>query len=264
MPGFVDVSNMTSEEVRRMGHADDYDEPETWRPRKSTSARATPVPQVGYAVSDVWAAACAAQRVNGEYVKEAVYEHLEGQALVEPPALVKRKSRDVMMEFLTKPDELTVADVEQGEELRRWLQNDLTFRALKSKLTEFDSATQKCLAVKDRFYVVSERYELAVVAALPNIMAKAKAREATQDRLAETTGELIGSVGDKVQLNVEVIRSMFSKNWNIWFLTAITETNSAVFFSCKESYDTGTHLTIRGTVKAHKDGQTQLNRVSII
>jgi hypothetical protein len=250
---------MSNEEVRRMGHADDYDEPETWRPR----ARTNPVPQVGHAVSDVWAAACAAQRINDGYFKEYVYEHIS-ENLAEPPAIVKRKNRDVMMEFLQNPYQLLVEDVEAGEELRRWLQNDLTFRALKSKLTEFDSATQKCLAVKDRFYVVSERYELAVVAALPNIMAKAKAREATQDRLAETTGELIGSVGDKVQLNVEVIRSMFSKNWNIWFLTAITETNSAVFFSCKESYDTGTHLTIRGTVKAHKDGQTQLNRVSII
>lgn len=259
MPGFVDVTHMSNEEVRRMGHADDYDEPETWRPR----ARTNPVPQVGHAVSDVWAAACAAQRINDGYFKEYVYEHIS-ENLAEPPAIVKRKNRDVMMEFLQDPTHLTVDDVEAGEELRRWLQNDLTFRALKSNLTEFDTATQKCLAVQDRFYTVSNRYELAVVASLPNIMAKSKAREATHDRLAETTGELIGSIGDKVQLNVEVIRTVFSKNWNVNFATAVTADNRAVFFSHKKPLTVGHFITIRGTVKAHKDGQTQLNRVSII
>ncbi len=261
MPGFVDVSNMTSEEVRRMGHADDYDdEPQFGR---RAHARTNTVPQVGYSVSDVWAAACAAQRINDGYFKEYVYEHIS-ENLAEPPAIVKRKNRDVMMEFLANPGQLLVEDVEAGEELRRWLQNDLTFRALKSKLTEFDTATQKCLAVADRFYTVSNRYELAVVASLPNIMAKAKSREATQDRLAETTGELIGSVGDKIQLNVEVIRTVFSKTWNIWFATVVTADNRAVFFSHKKPLTVGHFITIKGTVKAHKDGQTQLNRVSII
>jgi hypothetical protein len=208
----------------------------------------------------VWAAACAAQRVNGEYLKENIYDSTKGMSA----GPKKIRNRDIMMQFLQNPSQLTVNDVEAGEELRHWLQNDLTFRALKSQLTDFDSAAQKCLAVKDRFYIVSERYELAVIAALPNSHAKAKARETVQDRLRATSGELIGNAGDKVQLNVEVIRPMFSKTWSIWFLTAVTEDNRVVFFSSKESFDAGTHLTIRGTVKAHKDGQTQLNRVSII
>jgi hypothetical protein len=257
MPGFVDVSNMTSEEVRRMGHADDYDTPDTWKPRKHPSS----VHQVGYAVSDVWAAACAAQRINGEYVKEYVYEWDEA---TQTNTVAKDKNRNIMMHFLANPTQLTVDDVDAGESLRNWLQNDITFRALKSQLTDFDSAAQKCLAVKDRFYTVSERYELAVIAALPNSQAKAKARETTQDRLRETSGELIGNVGEKFTLNVEVIRSVFSKNWNVNFITAVTSDNRAVFFSNKAEFKPGTYLTIRGTVKAHKDGQTQLNRVSII
>jgi hypothetical protein len=260
MPGFVDVSNMTSEEVRRMGHADDYDEPSTWRPRKAASARNNLVPQVGFPVSDVWAAACAAQRVNGEYLKEGRNTYGDNGEVLS----TTRRNRDIMVEFLHNPSNLTVDDVEAGEAVRKWLQNDLTFRALKSQLTEFDSATQKCLAVTDRFYTVSQRYELAVVAALPNVYAKAKAREVTQDRLRETSGELIGNVGDKVQLNVEVIRTVFSKTWGCWFLTAVTENNQAVFFSNKLGILSGTKLLIKGTVKAHKDGQTQLNRVSVL
>jgi len=261
MPGFVDVSNMTSEEVRRMGHADDYDEPETWKPRKAAPARTNTVLQVGYAVSDVWAAACAAQRVNGGYFKESTFLWDES---THTNKLDRRRNRDIMMEFLDKPEQLLVEDVEAGETVRNWLQNDLTFRALKSQLTDFDTAVKKCLSVKDRFYIVSERYELAVIAALPSSYAKAKSRETTQDRLRETSGELIGTVGDKIQLNVEVIRTVFSKTWNVWFATVVTTDNCAVFFSNKAEFAPGTKLSIRGTVKAHKDGQTQLNRVSVI
>ena len=259
MPGFVDVSGMTYEDVRRMGHADDYDH-ETKRFGRVAPPRNNPVLQVGYAVSDVWAAACAAQRINGGYFKEFVYEHTEGQ----PPRLVKNKNRELMMEFLRNPDRLSVDDVEAGEALRVWLQNDLTFRALKSQLTEFDTAAQKCLAVTDRFYTVGHRYELAVIAALPNSKVKADAKIQTQDRLSETSGELIGNIKDKVTLNVEVIRSVFSKNWNCWFATAMTTDNRVVFFSYRQQLVAGTHHTIVGTVKAHKDGQTQLNRVSFV
>jgi len=257
MPGFVDVSNMTSEQVRRMGHADDCDEePQRYGFRKI----AHPIHQDSYAVSDVWAAACAAQRVNGEYRKENIYDSTKGLA-AGPKQL---RNRDVMMQFLQNPDQLLVEDVEAGEELQRWLQNDLTFRALKSQLTDFDSAAKKCLAAKDKFYTVGHRYELAVIAALPNSFFRAKAREKCQDRLAETSGQCIGIVGDKMMLDIEVIRIAFSKNWNVNFVTAITKENHAVFFSFKQNVDVGTHHTIMGTVKAHKDGQTQLNRVSII
>lgn len=258
MLGFINVSHMSNRDVQRMGHADDYDEIQPGY--GSTPARRNPVLQVGYAVSDVWAAACAAQRINDGYFKEFVYEHTEGQS----PRLVKNKNRNLMLEFLQNPDRLSVDDVEAGEALRVWLQNDLTFRALKSQLTEFDTAAQKCLAVQDRFYTVLHRYELAVIACLPNSKVKADAKAQTQDRLRETSGELIGNIKDKVTLNVEVIRCVYSRNWNCWFATAVTTDNRAVFFSNKESFDVGTHLTIKGTVKAHKDGQTQLNRVSVI
>ena len=147
MPGFVDVSNMSAEEVRRMGHADDYDEEPTYRPRLcgNRASPTTVTPQVGFPVSDVWAAACAAQRINGEYLKDGRNTYGEqGQVLS-----TTRRNRDIMLEFLHNPSQLTVDDVEAGETVRKWLQHDLTFRALKSKLTAFDTATQKCLAVAD-------------------------------------------------------------------------------------------------------------------
>ena len=260
MPEFVDVSNMTAREVRMMDHAADYDEPAGYQPRRQWKARAKPE-GIQHSVDNVWGAAVAAQRMNGSYLKETTYilDMDRNISVVD-----KRRNRDIMVEILENPAVLTVEDIAQGQECRKFLQNDITFRALKNKLTEFDSAVSKVLAVAEDFNTVKHKYELAVVACLPQSHTRSLAREANQARIQQTTGEYIGQVKDKVTLNVEIIRCVFSQNWNTWFATAITQDNQAVFFSIRESYDAGTHLTIRGTVKAHKDGSTQLNRVSIL
>jgi hypothetical protein len=261
MPGFVDVTGMTYEDVRRMGHADDYDDVD-YQPRVRRQPQA--LPQVGYAVSDVWAAACAAQRVNGGYFKEYVFEH-HSDNLAEPPAIVKRKNRDVMMEFLQNPHQLTVEDVEEGERVRNWLQNDLTFRAVKGKLSEFDASTSKCLAVKDRFYTVSHRYELAVIACLPNSATKSQARQETDTRIKFAQGGHIGTIGAKITANVEVLSATYSQEYNIYWIRGITDADQPVTFSSKVPYDAGTHLSIQGKVKAHRDQNlTQLNYVKVL
>ena len=164
MPGFVDVTGWSSEEVRRLGHADDYDDVD-FQPRRSFNRKpygyteSRPASSK-YSVSDVWAAACAAHRVNGSYHKEYVYEldKTTGQRKI-----VMRKNRDVMMEFLADPTRLTVDDVVRGEHCRTFLQNDLTFRTLKNKTGEFDSAIRKVLAVQTQFDSYHHKYELAIV-----------------------------------------------------------------------------------------------------
>ena len=254
MPGFVDVSNMTSEQVRRMGHADDYDDVDH-QPRR----RSVPV-SVKYTVSDVWAAACAADRVNGGYFKECVFEYTDNQ----PPKMVKDKNRHIMMHFLANPDRLLVEDVERGEHCRKFLENDLVFRALKGKTTEFDNAVKKVLAVQDRFDSHNHKYELAIVACLPASVERSELRQASESRVQFAQGGLIGKPGDKIQAQIEVLNSNYSKQYNIYWVRGITEADQAVFFSSREAYDTGTHLTIRGTVKAHRDNLTQLNRVKVL
>jgi hypothetical protein len=217
-----------------------------------------------YIVSDVWAAACAAHRVNGGYFKEYVYEHLEHQPLSQPPAIVKRKNRDVMMEFLADPIQLTVDDVERGEYCRKYLENDLTFRTLKNKISEFDTAIKKVLNVQGAFDSYQHKYELAIVACLPQSVERSEIRQNSDSRVQFATGGLIGKVDDKVSLNVEVLSSNFSQQYGIYWIRAITDQDQAVFFSNKESRDIGAHLTIKGTVKAHKDNLTQLNRVKVM
>lgn len=261
MPGFVDVSNMSSEEVRRLGHADDYDDVD-FQPRRKFGYN----PQVRldvakYTLSDVWAAACAADRINGGYFKDVAYNWDE---TAQAQSIAKRKNRDIMMEFLADPTSLTVDDIERGEYCRNFLQNDLTYRTLKGKTGDFDTAIRKVLAVTGTFDSYHHRYELAIVACLPASVSRSEVRQNSESRVQFARGGFVSEVGDKVDLEVEVLNSNFSKQYAIYWVRAITEADQAVFFSSKESYDPGTHLSIKGTVKAHKDNLTQLNRVKVL
>lgn len=254
MPGFVDVSGMTYKDVRRMGHEDDYDAP------VQTPGRRNPVLQTGHSVSDVWAAACAAQRVNGGYFKEIQYTYNESTGRNE---IVKTRNRDVMMDFLFNPERILVEDVEQGEECRKFLEQDITFRALKGNLTEFDASVKKVLAVQDRFYTVGNRYELAVAACLPNSYLKSLSRQNTAERLTFCR-PVDAEVGTKVTLNVTVLQCSHSHQYNMFFITAVTEDNVAVYFGSKEKFDAGTAFTIQGKVKVHRDNKTQLNYTKVL
>jgi hypothetical protein len=212
-------------------------------------------------VDNVWGAAVAAQRINGSYVKETQHrlDDTNGTIIVD-----KRRNRDIMLDILANPALLTVEDIAQGQECRKFLQNDITFRALKNKLTEFDGSVSKVLAVEDEFDTVKHKLELAVVACLPASHTRALERQTVQERVRQTSGALIGTPGVKVQLAVEIVKSNYSQQWNTWYATGVTADNSAVFFAYRQELAKGATHTIVGTVKAHRDGSTQLNRVSII
>ena len=254
MPGFVDVGGMTYQDVRRMGHADDDVD------FGATPARRNTVLQTGHSVSDVWAAACAAQRVNGEYLKEGrnIYSE-KGEVLS-----TKRRNRDIMLEFLHNPDRLLVEDVEAGEQALDFLAKDITFRALKGKLTDFDQSVSRCLAVTDRFYTVAHRYEMAVIASLPSSARRNQERQSSEQRIEFARGGLIGNIGNKISTNLEVISVSYSQHYNIFWIRGITDQDQPVMFSNKQKFDAGTSLTIQGKVKAYRDNMTQLNYVKVL
>ena len=254
---FVDVSNMTPREIQRLGHMDDVGPVQ----RQWTSRRSAGDEHCGYSVSDVWGAACHAQRINGAYIKQDEWELPSESATA---VQLKRKSnRNIMMEALENPFMITDEDRAAGEQCLKFISNDMTFRALQNKLTDFDRSVMKITAVTDRFFPQAHRLELATVACLPNSHQRALKRIEEQDRIKQTAG-YIGAVGDKVTITAEVVRCVFSQKWNTYYATAITANNETVFFAIREPFNTGTTLSFRGTVKAHRDGQTQLNRVSVL
>lgn len=263
MPGFIDVSNWSDQDVKRLGHIDDANDSNSgFRGRGRATGNRVQSPSVSYTVSDVWAAACAADRVNGGYFKEDRFEYADNQ----PPRLVARRNRDVMMQFLANPGQLLVEDVERGEQCREFLNSDLTFRALQNKITSFDDAVRKVLAVEDRFDTRLNRYELAIVACLPASVARSQARQAVNERVQFARGGYIGTVGNKITLtDIEVLSANYSQQYNIYWIRGVTNQDQVVLFSNKESFDAGTHLSIQGKVKAHREENlTQLNYVKVL
>ena len=256
MPGFVDVSNMTSQEIKRLGQMDDdYETPrQTWKPKaKPAGAK--------HSVDNVWGAACAAQRINGSYVKETQHRFDED---TNTTVVVKQRNRDIMADILANPAVLTVEDIAQGQECRKFLEQDITLRGLKGRLTEFDTAISKTVAVSEEFDTVAHKYELAVVASLPASHQRSLARQEVDSRVRQTAGGYVGAPDAKIDLDVEVVSANYSQSYGIFWVTAITADNQAVFFSYRSKLITGSWIHIKGTVKAHRDGKTQLNRVKIV
>jgi len=272
MPGFVDVSNMSNEDVKRMGHMDDDADPRDSNYSHRNLARRNPygygrgrtaAQPVGeqYPVAWVWAAAVLATDANQGYVKEAVHAWDEA---TQTTKLVRRRNRDIMLDHLKHPQDFTAEVLARGQEVMNSVRNDLTFRAIKGRLTDFDQAVSKVLAVEQQFDSAKHRYEMAIVASLPASAARAEKRATNDERVKFATGGLIAQPGAKITAHVEVLSAVYSQNYGCWFIKGITDQDQPVFFSYREGMDAGQWITVQGTVKAHRDNLTQLNRVKVL
>jgi hypothetical protein len=205
-------------------------------------------PVLNLNADDVWSAACAAQRINGAYLK-VVEEGVNTET-----------NRQIMDNFIANTDLITEADRMQAEDVRRYYKA-LTFKILQGKkLSDFDN-TAMVIANRD---VIESNYDVAVIASLPSCYERGVKRDNLNRRIEDARGGFIGRIGEKVKVNVEVVRSVYSQQWGVYFITGITSDDQAVFFSYKQPIDAGKLVIAQGTVKAHRDNSTQLNRVKVI
>ena len=245
MYGFANVSNMTSRQIQRMGHADDVT---PYRARTNTK-KVT----VNYNADDVWSAACAAQRINGSYVKFSMLSESD-------TTMNKLSNRQIIESLLVDTFNITDEDREQGKKVRAFYQA-YTFKILQGKhLSEFDN-TVMLIANRD---VVTSNYDLAVICSLPSCYERGVVRQSVDQRVNFATGGLIGQVGNKVSTSIEVLRSVYSHTYNVNFVTGITSDDQVVFFAYKNELPVGNMYDIYGTVKGYRDNSTQLNRVKVI
>jgi hypothetical protein len=198
----------------------------------------------------MWAAACTAFRINNGYYKQPEFV---GDQVVCPT------NRDIVEQALANAALITDADRAMGADCRRYMAASVTMQALRTELNEWARVTARVCSLDE----IASRYDMAVITAMPHSYAKQLRKESVDARLAGCEG-LVGTVGSKVELAVEVVRSNYSEKFNTWFITAITDTNYSVFFSYRESIEPGTHVAIRGTVKSHNGQATQLNRVKVV
>jgi hypothetical protein len=254
MPGFVDVSHMSNEEVRRMGHADDYDEPMNYRnPYAYRKPQATTTRTVSFKADDVWAAAYEAYVRNGnQYIKALLPGVPEDQP---------QPNRVITERLLANPEQISEESRQVGGVMRRYFQG-LTFKLIEGKkLTPFMQSAFDA-ANKDE---ITSKYDLAVIVSLPATYEKSTKREDIDRRINWARGGFIGSVGDKVEERIEIVRKIWSQKWNTWFYSGINDKDQVLFFAhMKTQLDVGSHVTVQGVVKVHRDNSTQLNRVKVI
>ena len=197
---------------------------------------------------DAWAAACQAQRLNQGYIK------------VDEDAPAGQTNRSLTLDFIANTSKITDEDREQGKLVRQFYQG-FTFKILKGiKLSEFDN-TAMLIANRE---TIDTNYDIAVLTSLPSGYERGMKRQTVDQRVAFATGGYIGRVDEKVSVTIEVVKSFFSKNWNTYYITGITSDDQVVFFPYKFPLETGNMFDLYGTVKAHRDNLTQLNRVKVI
>ncbi len=204
-----------------------------------------------YNTVDVFAAACAATRVNGGYLKYTETNDESGTSKLANKVLIRQ--------FLDGTFDVRDSDREQGEKVMQYCRS-LTFKLLTDKrLSDFE---QNMLSIVEK-ETLDSNYDIAIVSSLPNTYNRSEYRRAVDTRIRETEG-VFGTVGERVQVTTEVVKCYFSAQWGTYFITAITDDNKQVFFAYKQSLTVGDNVNIDGKVKAHRDNATQLNYVKMV
>jgi uncharacterized protein YxjI len=208
-----------------------------------------------YNITDVFAAACAAFRINGSYIKrDEITFHDNGGHTVD-----KIANKTLVHQFLKGDFDLRDEDREMGEKVRQYC-SSLTFKIISGKtLSEFEQAM---LTIADK-ETTDSNYDIAVVASLPASYERAQARIQQDAMLRDHQGILPDAIGSKVELDIEVVRCNYSNNWETHFVTAIVD-NAVVFFASRNKLDIGSKLRIKGKVKDHKEDRTQLSHVKFL
>ena len=209
-----------------------------------------------FSANDVWAAAAKAQRINGRYIKQNQWD--DGKETI--------TNRQLMLRYLEEPHaRLALRDKHDGAKVRQYFQG-LVFKMISGEyMSEFDKNAAEA-AQKER---IDNTYDLAVIASLPSVYAKAIVRDAQNRKIRSlSNNKTLGKVGERMDLAVEVLKSVYSQKWGVYYTTCVTPNEEVLYFaSANINPKPGSTISIRGTVKQHRvsdDGtQTQFNRVKI-
>lgn len=201
----------------------------------------------------MWAVAAYADRVNGGvYVRETVNNGEVNQT----------RNRDIIREEVQRGlPNVTEADFELGREARAWHRGRIVMKSLKGQpLSDFERSLQDVVQQEE----FSNRTDALAIAIVASQIASYRKGLAAEQMVASVDHSPLAAVGTKVAVDAVVVRSVYSQNYNVYFVTARTQCNRLVFFSYREGLDADTPIRVRGTVKAHRPDSTQLNRVKLV
>jgi hypothetical protein len=209
-----------------------------------------------FTADQVWACAAAAQRINGEYLKEDKgYYTNDGWVL-------EKKANKVMVKNWLREGNfslLTAADYEAGVKARNHFKS-YTLLALTGQMNEFQSTAMR-IAAKDEF-TNRDMYDFAVISCLPSVAERDAARTELK-REVYASEQLQGAIGEIVTGEITVLQCRYNQNYNKYRITARMGESFIDFWHSKDLL-ANTNYCIKGKIKnVRGDKTTQLNFVKI-
>jgi len=206
-----------------------------------------------FTADQVWGLAVEADRINGGYTKEAVW----GQSDSGEDRKIKEANKVMVKQWLRDNRQPSAEDIEQGREIRNYF-NGFLLKQISGKINDFEAQALR-IAQMDEF-TARNMLEFAIVSCLPSVMIRDQSRNDLAREVRGST-QLQGNVGDKIQGEIEVVKSYYSKDYDKYRVTAKL-VDSFVDFWYNSNLEAGQKLSIKAKIKSVRgDKTTQLNFV---
>lgn len=215
-----------------------------------------------YPLKDAMALAVMAQRINDDYLpRDDIKKDDEGELIscrVANKDLIKYglgilKPTNSLYQFSGQFQFYTdnVADdddLEVAQEIISYY-TGLMFKAIGGKINEFE---ERVLEIVKADTVTA--YDIGVIASLPKSYARNVEREAVEQKQRELSDSSmhIGTVGDTVNMDLEIMRFNFIQKLNCYVVNARCDGNLVVFFTSNNDFNGPTNVKVRGRVKRHQ------------
>ena len=209
-----------------------------------------------FTAEQVWACAAAAQRINGDYIKEDKWELVVN----DPARKIITANKSLVKAWLRDQDfsQITAADTAEGIRARDHFKS-YTFLAIAGRLNEFQQTAMK-LAAKEEF-TGRDMYDFAVISCLPSVAVRDIANSELK-REIYTSEQLQGAVGDTIVGDITVISARFNSDYNRYKIRARMGESFVDFWFGQELEGT---IRVKGKIKIQRgDKTTQLNYVKIV
>jgi hypothetical protein len=207
-----------------------------------------------FTAEQVWGLAVEADRINDGYLKEDLWDAAEAGVRI------KTANKVLVKQWLREERQPSVEDVEKGREIRHYF-NGFLLKQISGKINDFERQALRIAQIDE--FTSKNLLEFAIVSCLPSTQRRDVDKNALAAEVRNST-QLTGQVGDKIQGEIEIVKSYYSQEYNKFRITAKL-VDSFVDFWYNTNMDTGSRVSIKAKIKSVRgDNTTQLNFVKRI
>lgn len=212
-----------------------------------------------FTADQVWGAAAAAQRINGEYLKEDK-GHYDNTPESSQWVVDKRANKMIVKDWLRNNDftQVTEADYAAGRQARDHFKS-YTLLALAGKMNEFQTTALRIAAMEE--FTGKNMYEFSVISCLPSVAVRDKDRTELK-REIYASEQIKGEVGESIVGDLHVVTARYNREYNKYRIMGRMGEAFVDFWFAKAIEGS---VRIKGKIKQLRgDNTTQLNYVKII